>query len=241
MSRNTFAGVTLLATVGIMIASMIMFVSEIKDEFAALKSEVAALKTTHSVSAGAAPARENSATYIRGWAVRIYEAPRQRSNIKQISDQDYAGAFIHTGSWISLDDYKKHDGIFLSGEAALNLRGQFRPNRAGQYVFAVHMKIVADSEHDLDGTPTVSCYARLLDQNGQELLNGKMLVDGKRSKGALISKLPVAAGEDAARFLDLSFACDGQPKLQGEKILFRLCFRKAEDPKFRPLVLSLKV
>ena len=103
------------------------------------------------------------------------------------------------------------------------------------------MKILSDTKADHRSVPTVSCYARLLDQDGQELLNGKMLVDGKRSKGALISKQSVSAGEGAARFLDLSFACDGQPKIQGEKILFRLCFRKAEDPKFRPLVPSLKV
>lgn len=241
MSRNAFTGFAFMATLGVMIISLIVFVSEIKAEFATLKSEVAALKTSQLVSADAEPALAQSATYIRGWAVRIYEAPRQRANIKQISSQDYAGAFIHTGSWISLDDYKKHDGIFLSGEAALNLRGQFRPQRSGQYVFAVHMKIVSDKDSDQHGVPTVSCYARLLDQHGQELISGKMLVDGKRSKGALISKLPVAAGNEAARFLDLSFTCDGQPKLQGEKILFRLCFRKAEDPKFRPLVPSLKV
>lgn len=241
MSRFVFPGIAVLATIAVMIASTIIVVSEIKDEFAALKSDVASLKAARVVSSGADPALSKAATYIRGWAVRIYEAPRQRSDVQQISSQDYAGAFIHTGSWISLDDYKKHDGIFLSGEAALNLRGQFRPDREGRYVFAVHMKIVSDHEDERHGVPVVSCYARLIDHQGRQLINGKMLVDGKRSKGALTSKQPVAAGNGQAHFLDLSFACDGQPKLQGEKILFRLCFRKAEDPKFRPLVPSLKV
>ena len=71
----------------------------------------------------------------------------------------------------------------FSGEAALSLRGQFRPSRKGRYVFAVHMKIVPDVGEDLRDVTTISCYALLVDQSGNQLLNGKMLVDGQHTKG----------------------------------------------------------
>ena len=241
MSKSKFSGAAALAAVTAMTAALIVLASDLKSDFATLKSDVASLKK---VSAGNSPLRVQSdarAPFIRGWAVRIYEAPRLRSDTKSISSQDYAGAFIHTGSWISLDDYKKHEGIFLSGEAALSLRGQFRPSRKGRYVFAVHMKIVPDVGENVRDVPTISCYARLVDQSGNQLLNGKMLVDGQHTKGALISKTSISAGQNDARLLDLSFTCDGRPKIEGEKILFRLCFRKAEDAKFQPLVPILRV
>ena len=241
MSKNNFFGIATLAAMTATLAALLVIASDLKKEFATLKSDVASLKN-ESAGNSPAPVRNNlRPSFIRGWAVRIYEAPRHRSDTKSISNQGYAGAFIHTGSWISLDDYKKHEGIFLSGEAALSLRGQFRPSRAGKYVFAVHLKVVPDEGEDVRDVPTISCYARLVDQSGAHLLNGKMLVDGKHTKGALISKTPVSASMDEARLLDLSFTCDGHPKIEGEKVLFRLCFRKIEDAKFRPLVPSLKV
>lgn len=123
----------------------------------------------------------------------------------------------------------------------MNLRGLFRPADSGKYVFAVHMKVVSDIGDNAQDDPMVSCYAHLADQTGQELLNGKMLVDGKHPKGALISKIAVNASRSDAKALSLSFVCDGQRQLDGEKILFRLCFRKAGDAKFQPLVPNLRV
>ena len=241
MSKQSIIGGATLAAVIAMFASVVVLTSDLKSELATLKSDISALKRASTNSVNAPAARGSDSPLIRGWAVRIFEAPRHRQVAGKISSQAYAGAFIHTGSWISLADYKKHEGIFLSGDAALNLRGLFRPSTAGSYVFAVHMKVVAENDQNMQDTPRVSCYAHLADQTGRELLNGKMLVDANQPKGALISTLAVNASESDARALSLSFVCDGPKPLEGEKILFRLCYRKAGAAKFQPLVPNLRV
>lgn len=103
------------------------------------------------------------------------------------------------------------------------------------------MKVVSGIDDNVQDVPTVSCYAHLVDQTGQQLLNGKMLVDGKHPKGALISEIAVNASRSDAKAHSLSFVCDGQQQFDGEKILFRLWFRKAGDAKFQPLVPNLRV
>lgn len=241
MSKQSIIGSMTLMAVIAMFASVFVLASDLKGEIASLRSDVSALKGGATSGVVAPINSREDTSLIRGWAVRIFEAPRHRQTAGQISSQAYAGAFIHTGSWISLADYKKHEGIFLSGDAALNLRGLFRPDDSGRYVFAVHMKMLSDSDDNAQDAPTVSCYAHLADQTGQQLLNGKMLVDGKHPKGALISTISVNASRADVKALSLSFVCDGQRQFDGEKILFRLCFRKTGDAKFQPLVPNLRV
>jgi hypothetical protein len=241
MRKQSILGTMMFMAVIAMFASIFVLTSDLKGEIASLKSDVSDLKQVSTNSVAAPTDSRQDTSLIRGWAVRIFEAPRHRQAAGQIGNEAYAGAFIHTGSWISLADYKKHEGIFFSGDAAMNLRGLFRPADSGKYVFAVHMKVVSDIGDNAQDDPMVSCYAHLADQTGQELLNGKMLVDGKHPKGALISKIAVNASRSDAKALSLSFVCDGQRQLDGEKILFRLCFRKAGDAKFQPLVPNLRV
>ena len=204
--------------------STFVIASDLKREVASLRSDFTAMKI-----ASEAPQRLAS------------DVQRLRQAAIEVSSQAYAGGFIHTASWISLADYKKHEGIFLSGDAAVNLRGLFQPTDKGQYVFAVHMQIVVDGDDNGDAAPLVSCYAHLTDGSGKELINGKMLVDGKRPKGALISNVALEAGLSNAKEISLSFVCDGQRQFDAEKIMFRLCFRKAEDTKFQPLVPNLRI
>lgn len=235
-----FATFASLLSVGILTLSAHQ-IGGLRSEIAAIRSDLSDLKTERTELSGTNDAAPSKRALIRGWAVRIFEAPKHRNSPKSVNATAYAGAFIHTGSWISLDEYKKHEGIFLSGEAALNLRGEFHPRKTSDYVFAVHMKMLPESENSLEKAPTVSCYTRLMDGKGTEILRGKMLVDGVRAKGALIADQPINISSNEHRKLDFSFVCDGKPRLDGAKIMFRLCVRKASDPSFRPLVPSLRV
>lgn len=221
--------------------STFVIASDLKREVASLRSDFTAMKIASEAPQRLASDVQRAPALIKGWAVRIFGAPRLRQAAIEVSSQAYAGGFIHTASWISLADYKKHEGIFLSGDAAVNLRGLFQPTDKGQYVFAVHMQIVVDGDDNDDAAPLVSCYAHLTDGSGKELINGKMLVDGKRPKGALISNVALEAGLSNAKTISLSFVCDGQRQFDAEKIMFRLCFRKAEDTKFQPLVPNLRI
>jgi hypothetical protein len=241
MSRKELFGtVTLVALVAALIATFVI-ASDLKTEVASLRIDFMAMKTASEAPQRLARDIQRAPALIKGWAVRIFEAPRLRQAAEDVISQAYAGGFIHTASWISLADYKKHEGIFLSGDAAVNLRGLFQPMDQGRYVFAVHMEIVVDSDNNGDAAPLVSCYAHLTDGSGKQLINGKMLVDGNRPKGALISNVALEAGLSNAKAISLSFVCDGQRQFAAEKIMFRLCFRKAEDTNFQPLVPNLRV
>lgn len=161
----------------------------IRTELGNIRSELSEIKSSSTRSVFTRNATLTERALIRGWAVRIFEAPKHRSMGQDVRGAAYAGAFIHTGSWISLDEYKKHEGIFLSGDPALNLRGEFRPRQAGDHIFAVHMKLLPANRTSIDKSPRVSCYARLLDSKGNEILSGKMLVDDARAKGSFGCRL----------------------------------------------------
>ena len=213
----------------------------LRSELSKIQADIASIRASSPAQAGSVGSSLSNPSLIRGWSVRIFEAPKHRGSSFSVNGSAYAGAFIHTGSWISLDEYKKHDGIFLSGEAALNLRGEFHPKDTAHYVFAVHMKMIPEEEASVENSPTVSCYARLQGNGGREILRGKMLVDEDRLKGALIAEQAVKVRFGEHSSLDFSFVCDGKPKLDSAKILFRLCVRKVDDPSFRPLVPSLRI
>lgn len=239
MRITVFIGAVFSIVLTAFAAAFLSVTADLKSEFAALRMEVAALKRASVSNVAYGGSRAQGAANIRGWAVRIYQVPQRRA--EKPGEDSFAGSFVHTGSWIALDEYKKHEGIFLSGNAELRMQGQFTPEMSGDYVFAVHMKVTNKEGEQKQDVPTVSCYARVGDQNRVEILKGKMLVDRTRTKGALISAAPVFVGKEAPRLLNVSFKCNGMPKLDSGRILFRICFRKAEEASFKPLVPTLKI
>lgn len=239
MRRTVFMGAAFLIALTVIAGTFASITSDLKAEFAGLRADMETLKRATLSNVRYGGGLSDVATNIRGWAVRIYQVPTRGSDVP--GEDSFAGSFVHTGSWIALDEYKKHEGIFLSGNAELRMQGQFKPKMSGDYLFAVHMKVATKAGEENRDVPTVSCYARVNDQNHVEIIKGKMLVDSARMKGALISTAPVFVGKEAPRLLKVSFQCNGVPKLDSSRILFRICFRKIEEASFRPLVPNLNI
>ena len=51
------------------------------------------------------------ASLIPAWQVEVYEADGSRA-VEDYRRGQIAGKFLHTGDWISMDEHRKHAGVF---------------------------------------------------------------------------------------------------------------------------------
>lgn len=169
----------------------------------------------------------------KGWLVRAFEPAKPANNLAALRDANDAGSFVHTGSWINMQQHREHEGIFLPADAALNSRGLFIPDKTGNYVFAMHMSYTGDE--DQRQVRTVACFVDVKTSDQTAVIAGKLTADSMTQKATLLApdKLFLTAGHP--ELLDTLVACDMPPGVSGKNVAFRICVRHESETGFRPV------
>ena len=173
----------------------------------------------------------------QGWHVRVFEPPRPASNLENIRQSHDAGSFIHTGSWMDLEEHREHEGIFLAADAAFNVRGMFIPTMTGDYVFAVHM--LYSRRENADRPTAVICHVDVKVADQASVVAGKMMAYGKVEKAALLAPATVFLPAGQPQLVDAVIACDVPKDVAGKNVAIRICVRHKNDQSYRPVLAYL--
>ncbi len=171
--------------------------------------------------------------HSEGWRVRVFAPPSPANNLGGLRSANDAGSFVHTGSWMDLEEHQKHEGIFLPAYAAFHVRGLFIPSQSGDYVFAMHMRF--GGRDDQGKATSVACHVNLGVADRDRLIAGKLLADGVVEKAALVAESPVMLFAGRPGMVDAVVACDLPRGVSGKDVSIRICVRHKSEASYRPV------
>ena len=192
-----------------------------------LDGAIALLKRPVVVAAAAQPTRR------KGWHVRAIEPASSAQNIDVLRASHDAGSFVHNGSWINMLQHREHEGIFLPAAAALNSRGLFIPDKAGNYVFAMHMTFNDIKEQRQ--LRTVACHIDVRIADRPPVIKGKMKANNQIQNATMVAEDKVLLAAGLPEMVDVLVACELPPGVSGKNVAFRICVRHESETGFRPV------
>ncbi len=171
--------------------------------------------------------------HSEGWRVRVFAPPSPANNLDGLRNANDAGSFVHTGSWMDLEEHQEHDGIFLPADAAFHVQGLFIPSQSGDYIFAMHMRL--GGRDDQGKATSVACHVNLRVADSSAIAAGKLLANGAVEKAALVAEKPVALFAGRPGLVDAVVACDLPRGMSGKDVSIRICVRHKSEPSYRPV------
>ncbi len=171
--------------------------------------------------------------HSEGWRVRAFVPPSPANNLDGLRTANDAGSFVHTGSWMDLEEHQKHEGIFLPAYAAFHVQGLFIPSQSGDYVFAMHMRF--GGRDDQGRATSVACHVNLGVADRDAIIAGKLLADGMVEKAALVAESPVMLFAGRPGLVDAVVACDLPRGVSGKDVSIRICVRHKNETSYRPV------
>lgn len=109
---------------------------------------------------------------MQAWTVSVYPLARLPISIENVAKGAVAaGTFMHSGSWISMTEHDKHDGLLVPGSVALNIKGVFLPDETNRYVFRLDLRYDGELRNDV----VFACYGRFGTGRKAKVLSGKIL------------------------------------------------------------------
>ena len=171
--------------------------------------------------------------HSEGWRVRVFAPPSPANNLAGLRNTNDAGSFVHTGSWMDLEEHQKHEGIFLPADAAFHVQGLFIPSQSGDYIFAMHMRL--GGRDDQGKAASVACHVNLRVADSSAIDAGKLLANGAVEKAALVAEKPVVLSAGRPGLIDAVVACDLPRGVSGKDVSIRICVRHKSEPSYRPV------
>lgn len=166
----------------------------------------------------------------KGWRVYVFPPVQSPHTLNGLRTEPHAGSFIHTGSWIDLSDHEAHEDVFLSGAAALQLRGNFSPESAGEHILAIHMNYRPTS--DFEEPAVIVCYASVNVGSEPSVVKGKLTAGSNARRAAIIGETSVFLRDSEQHLVDAVVSCILPKEVSGKHISLRICVRKKSESRF---------
>jgi len=175
---------------------------------------------------------------MQAWTVSVFPLPGRKVSLDQVEKNAVAaGTFMHAGSWISLNEFDKHEGLLVPESVALNIRGTFLPADTSNYVFRLDLRFEGDLK--TDGRSTVlACYGRFGTKRRPTVLSGKILFHAKQNTSrhrTLLARVPVPMKGLNPYRLSTTVYCNLPQTVRPADVMFRLSVRSAADAVFQPV------
>lgn len=169
------------------------------------------------------------------WTVSVFPIPERTVSLDSIAvDAVAAGTFVHSGSWIALNEHDKHDGLLAPGSVALNIKGVFLPENSNQYVFRLDLQY--NGELNVENRSTVfACYGRFGAGRVQNILSGKILFHSLQNQSrhrTLMAQKSIPMREGTPYQLNTMVYCNLPAGVRANDVLFRLSVRRADEAVF---------
>ena len=188
-----------------------------------------------------------------GWRVEIYSqtdgALREDAHKLQGNENgsrtghqatDLLGSFMHTGSWVDLAEFRKHDGIFVAAPVTIAVRGYIYAASDDDFVFAMHFQNrgatkAGEAGSEASKTSWIRCKADVALNGMQKVIGSRARFDTHAAKAELRSAKPISLKGPGWHLVEASIACSLPPKIDPADIAFRICARRSADRGFSPL------
>lgn len=204
--------------------------SDTSDNFAASGDKVAGEVTGPSLSARG---DSHALSRMQAWTVSVYPLPRLPVSIETVArDEVAAGTFMHSGSWISMTEHNKHDGLLVPGSVALNIKGVFLPTETDSYVFRLDLRYDGELRNDV----VFACYGRFGAGRKAKVLSGKILFHSLNNQSrhrTLMAQKSVPMTDGNPYQLKTTVFCNLPADIRAKDVMFRLSVRGAGDAAFR--------
>ena len=170
---------------------------------------------------------------MQAWTVSVYPLPRLPISIETVArDKVAAGTFMHSGSWISMTEHNKHDGLLVPGSVALNIKGVFLPAETDRYVFRLDLRYDGELRNDV----VFACYGRFGAGRKATVLSGKILFHSLNNQSrhrTLMAQKSVPMTDGNPYQLKTTVFCNLPADVSAKDVMFRLSVRGADDAVFR--------
>lgn len=170
---------------------------------------------------------------MQAWKVSVYPLPRLPVSIDTVAkDEVAAGTFMHSGSWISMTEHNKHDGLLVPGSVALNIKGVFLPHETDRYVFRLDLRYDGELRNDV----VFACYGRFGAGRKAKVLSGKILFHSLNNQSrhrTLMAQKSVPMTDGNPYQLKTTVFCNLPADVRAKDVMFRLSVRGADDAAFR--------
>lgn len=188
-----------------------------------------------------------------GWRVEIYSQtdgalrddahnlPKLRNGSQtERRATDLLGSFMHTGSWVDLAEFRKHDGIFVAAPVTIAVRGYIYADADDDFVFAMHFQNRAATKaggagSDASKTSWIRCKADVALNGAQRVIGSRARFDTHAAKAELRAAEPISLKGPGWHLVEASIACSLPPNTDPADIAFRICARRSADRGFSPL------
>jgi hypothetical protein len=172
---------------------------------------------------------------MQAWTVSVYPLPRLPVSIENVARTGVsAGSFVHSGSWIALNEHEKHDGLLELGMVALNIKGVFLPEESNRYVFRLDLRYAGALKIDKKST-VFACYGRFGAGRKAEILSGKIMFNSLKNQSrhrTLIAKHSVPMTDGTPYQLKTTVFCNLPSHVRASDVMFRLSVRPADVASF---------
>lgn len=207
-------------------------------------SAVETLAASDEAGFGTAPSSTSTSTSrsdthavsrMQAWTVSVFPLPKRSVSLDSVAvGAVAAGTFVHSGSWIALNEHDKHDGLLVPGSVALNIKGVFLPENNNRYVFRLDLKY--NGALKVENRSTVfACYGRFGAGRSQNILSGKILFHSLQNQSrhrTLMAQKSVPMREGTPYQLNTTVYCNLPAGVRANDVLFRLSVRRADEAVF---------
>lgn len=169
-----------------------------------------------------------------GWQVDVYPQGTKIFDAKA-EKTSLLGSFIHTGSWIDLAEFRKHEGIYVASPSTIKLRGYIYVPDDSDYYFAVHFNNFAATKVDPGKTLWVACKAEVRVNNTWTAIDSRTRFDARIGRAELRAEKPIFMSGGSWHAIEASIACDLPPSINAADIAVRICTRRSGDSIYRPV------
>lgn len=170
---------------------------------------------------------------MQAWTVSVYPLPRLPVSIENVAKGAVAaGTFMHSGSWISMTEHNKHDGLLVPGSVALNIKGVFLPDETSKYVFRLDLRYDGELTNDV----VFACYGRFRTGRMAGVLSGKILFHSLNNQSrhrTLMAQKSVPMTDGNPYQLKTTVFCNLPTDVRAKDVMFRLSVRRADEAGFR--------
>ncbi|MBL4720670.1 MAG: hypothetical protein JKY20_06025 [Alphaproteobacteria bacterium] len=150
------------------------------------------------------------------------------------------GRFMHTGSWVDMAEYRKHQGIFVATPVSITMRGYIFSESDDDFVFAVHFdnraaQRFSRNKYAKDKTAWIRCNATLKINETKAVIRDFTRFDARTANAELRAVQSISLSGSGWHLVEASVSCSLPRNVDAADISFRLCARRSSEGGFSPL------
>lgn len=169
-----------------------------------------------------------------GWQVDVFSQDGVLPDTRA-SKKNLLGSFLHTGNWIDLAEFRKHDGIYVAAPSSIKLRGYMYADTDDDVFFAVHFNNFAAKKVDQARTKLISCKVTMRLNNSVKVLDRNIKIDTRTARAELRADRSLKLDGGGWHYIEATFACQLPDFMNQSDIAVRICERRGRASSFAPV------